>query len=142
MDEETQSQLEELRRERAAHSRRLAVLREQRATYGSRSVPPHIVTDIDDANSSIAQIDDQIGKLKGRALRIEQQRSIIASAEPDEAKRDLWDYILTEFEHLRGDRKRHAEADELRRIARQRLQDLFYLSVFVMLALILYQVWR
>jgi hypothetical protein len=43
VDEETQSQLDELRRERQAHARRLAVLREQRATYGSRNVPPYEV---------------------------------------------------------------------------------------------------
>lgn len=124
MDEETQSQLEELRRERAAHSRRLAVLREQRAMYGSSNVPPHIVTDIDAASTAIGQIDEQIGKLQAKAFRIEQHHN-----------------IFTEFNLLREDRKLDAEADERRRRARQRLQDAFYLAVFVMLALILYQVW-
>jgi len=125
MDEETQSQLDELRRERNAHSRRLGVLREQRASYGSRNVPPYVVTDIDEANSSIAQIDEAIGKLQAKAFRIDQQHN-----------------IFTEFDLLRDERQQDAAADERRRRARQRLQDVFYLAVFVMLALILYQVWR
>jgi hypothetical protein len=125
VDAETQSQLEELRRERAAHSRRLGVLREQRAAYGSRNVPPHIVTDIDEANTSIRQIDEAIGKLQAKSFRLEQQRN-----------------IFTEFNLLRDEQQQGAEADDRRRRARQRLQDLFYLAVFVMLALILYQVWR
>lgn len=125
MDEETQSQLDELRRERAAHSRRLGVLREQRASYGSRSVPPYVVTDIDEANTAIRQIDEAIGKLQAKAFRIEQQHN-----------------IFTEFNLLRDEHQQDAAADERRRRARQRLQDAFYLAVFVMLALILYQVWK
>src|ERR1044071_534401 len=115
MDEETQSQLEELRRERAAHARRLGRLREQRAGFGPLAVPPHIVTDIDDANTSIAQIDEAIGKLQAKAFRIHQQHN-----------------IFTEFALLRDERQQDVQADERRRRARQRLQDLFYLAVFVM----------
>lgn len=123
-DEDTQIQLDELRRERAAHTRRLAVLREQRAMYGSSNVPPHIVTDIDAASTAIGQIDAQIGKLKAKIFRLEQQHD-----------------IFTEFNLLRDERQQDAEADERRRRARQKLQDGFYVVVVVMLALILYQVW-
>jgi hypothetical protein len=63
-------------------------------------------------------------KLQAKSFRIEQQHNIFA-----------------EFNLLRDERQQDAQKDERRRRARQRLQDMFYLAVFVMLALILYQVW-
>ena len=142
MDEETQSQLDELRRERAAHARRLAVLREQRAAFGPHATPAHVATDIDDANTSINQIDTQIGLLMGRALRVEQQRRIIAQAEPDVALRDLWAYMVKELESVKEEVAKRATQDTAARQPRQQRQDLFYLAILLMLAAILYQVWR
>lgn len=142
MDEETQSQLDELRRERAAHARRLGILREQAAVYGRREVPPHILTDIDEASTAIGQIDTQIGKILGGVLRMEQQQQIIAAAEPDEAKRELLAYTYRELESVKAELKTQAERDSAARQPRQQRQDLFYLAVLLMLAAILYQVWR
>jgi hypothetical protein len=141
VDADTEQQLEELRRERQAHARRLAVLREQRATFGPRSVPAHIVTDIDDTNSSIAQIDEQIGKLLGRALRIEQQEKLVASVDPEQALRQLLAFVYTKWEAQDAHAAELARRDERRRVARQHLVDFFYIAVFVMLAAILIRVW-
>lgn len=142
MDEETQSQLDELRRERAAHARRLGILREQAAVYGRREVPPHILTDIDEASTAIGQIDTQIGKILGGVLRLEQQRILLEAAEPDEAKRELLAYTYRELESVKAELKKRSEQDIAARQPRQQRQDLFYLAILLMLAAILYQVWR
>jgi len=142
VDEETQSQLDELRRERAAHARRLGILREQAAVYGRREVPPHILTDIDEASTAIGNIDTQIGKILSGVLRMEQQRTLLEAAEPDAARRDLWAYTYKELETVKAELKKQAELDSAARQPRQQRQDLFYLAILLMLAAILYQVWR
>jgi hypothetical protein len=149
MDEETTQQLENLRRERQAHVRRLAILKERRATFGPREVPPYILTDIDDTDRTIVEIDAAIAKLLGRSLRLEERSAVVADAEPNSAVRRLWEYIFSIEDDLRRQlgalllaNAQRADTDDSARQRRQRFLDLFYFAVFVMLAAIVYKVWQ